>query len=47
MVNVEGRGTAILERRDGRCLMVHLHTSSQDTGRLSRWNNITTINHPA
>jgi len=26
---VEGRGTAILERRDGRWLVVHLHTSGR------------------
>lgn len=28
-VEVEGRGTAILERRDGRWLVVHLHTSGR------------------
>ena len=28
-VEVEGRGTAVLERRDGRWVIVHLHTSGR------------------
>jgi len=28
-VDVEGRGTAVLEKRDGRWLIVHLHTSGR------------------
>lgn len=28
-VEVEGRGTAVLERRDGRWIIVHLHTSGR------------------
>jgi ketosteroid isomerase-like protein len=28
-VEVEGRGTAVLEKRDGRWLVVHLHTSGR------------------
>lgn len=28
-IDNEGRGTAVLERRDGRWLMVHLHTSGR------------------
>ena len=28
-VEVEGRGTAVLEKRDGRWLIVHLHTSGR------------------
>jgi ketosteroid isomerase-like protein len=28
-VEVDGRGTAVLEKRDGRWLMVHLHTSGR------------------
>jgi ketosteroid isomerase-like protein len=31
-VEVEGRGTAVLERRNGRWLVVHLHTSGRRSG---------------
>ncbi|MFQ6046297.1 MAG: YybH family protein [Gemmatimonadales bacterium] len=31
-VEIEGRGTAVLEKRDGRWLVVHLHTSGRRKG---------------